>query len=138
MHPLCSTLRVFDITDTSVTNGGLLLILRRMIFVHSLGEFGISDNFLRSLRVVSSLRMDKFSITNLHSRFPIDCFLYIFVNEIKHEVVRLGFCSSNWELKVWWFSKGASYLISSFLTIFYLNWLELSKKTVFSLKVKSW
>ncbi len=68
LHPLCSTLRVFDITDTSVTNAGLLLILRRMIHVHSLGEFGISDNFLRSLRVVSSLRMDKFSITNLHSR----------------------------------------------------------------------
>jgi hypothetical protein len=42
--------------DASVTNAGLLLILRRMVFVHSLGEFGISDNFLRSLRVVSSLR----------------------------------------------------------------------------------
>ena len=34
----------------------------------SLGEYSISDSFLRSLCVVSSLRMDKFPLVTLHSR----------------------------------------------------------------------
>ena len=68
MHPVCSTLRVFDIADTSVTNIGLLSILRKMPQLHSLGEFCISDNFLRGLCVVTSLKMDKFGLYTLHAR----------------------------------------------------------------------
>ena len=66
LHPICSTLRVFDIADTSVTNYGLLTILRKMPQLHSLGEFCISDNFLRSLCVVTSLKV----INNLFVKFP--------------------------------------------------------------------
>ena len=60
MHPVCSTLRVFDMADTSVTNIGLLSILRKMPQLQSLGEYCISDHFLRGLCVVNSLKMDKF------------------------------------------------------------------------------
>lgn len=68
LQPLCATLCVFDIADTSVTNVGLLIILRKMTKVHSLGEYNVSENFLRSLCVVSSLRMDKFGLYTLHAR----------------------------------------------------------------------
>ena len=34
----------------------------------SLGEYSIPDSFLRSLCVVSSLRMDQFPLVSLHSR----------------------------------------------------------------------
>ena len=73
-HPICSTLRVFDIADTSVTNYGLLTILRKMPQLHSLGEFSISDNFLRSLCVVTSLKVRKQDevITNLLSQICFD------------------------------------------------------------------
>ena len=60
LHPICTTLRVFDIADTSVTNFGLLTILRKMPQLQSLGEFCISDNFLRSLCVVTSLKVNIF------------------------------------------------------------------------------
>lgn len=63
LQPVCSTLALFDITGTSVTSHGLQCLLRKVTKVKSLGEYTISDNFLRSLCVVSSLHMDKFSIT---------------------------------------------------------------------------
>lgn len=84
MHPLCSTLTVLDITDTSVTNYGLLTILRRMPQVHSLGEFSISDAFLRSLCVVTSLKMDKFGLHVLHTRKISSVGIYNMVHVFPH------------------------------------------------------
>ena len=68
LHPICSSLRHVDITDTSITNVGLQQLCRKMKSLTSLGEYSISDSFLRSLCVVSSLRMDKFPLVTLHSR----------------------------------------------------------------------
>jgi len=68
LHPICSSLRHVDITDTSITNVGLQQLCRKMASLTSLGEYSISDSFLRALCVVSSLRMDKFPLVSLHSR----------------------------------------------------------------------
>ena len=68
LHPICSSLRHVDITDTSITNVGLQQLCRKMKSLTSLGEYSISDSFLRSLCVVSSLKMDKFPLVTLHSR----------------------------------------------------------------------
>ncbi len=80
MQPVCSTLTMFDITGTSVTSHGLQILLRKLNKVRTLGEFTISDNFLRSLCVVSSLNMDKFSIKNLHARKISDVGMYNMVH----------------------------------------------------------
>lgn len=84
LHPVCSTLRIFDIADTSVTNYGLLTILRKMPQLHSLGEFSISDNFLRSLCVVTSLKMDKFGLYTLHARKISNVGVYNMVHVFPH------------------------------------------------------
>jgi len=68
LQPICSSLRTVDITDTSITNVGLHLLCRKIENLSSLGEYSISDSFLRSLCVVSSLRMDKFPLITLHAR----------------------------------------------------------------------
>lgn len=68
LHPVCSSLRAVDITDTSITNVGLLQLCRKMSNLTSLGEYSIGDAFLRSLCVVSSLRMDTFGLVTLHTR----------------------------------------------------------------------
>jgi hypothetical protein len=68
LHPICSSLRHVDITDTSITNVGLQQLCRKISSLTSLGEYSIGDSFLRSLCVVSSLRMDKFPLVTLHSR----------------------------------------------------------------------
>jgi len=68
LHPICSSLRHVDITDTSITNVGLQQLCRKMLSLTSLGEYSISDSFLRSLCVVSSMKMDKFPLVTLHSR----------------------------------------------------------------------
>ncbi|TRY72356.1 hypothetical protein TCAL_01007 [Tigriopus californicus] len=67
-HPLCYTLKAFDITDTSVTNSGLLIILKKIRKIHSLGEYSISDNFLRNLNVASIVNSDQFELNAVHSR----------------------------------------------------------------------
>ena len=67
-HPLCSTLKIFDITDTSVTNAGLIIILQKLTKLNSLGEYSISDNFLKSLFVVPYLNIDKFGLLSVHTR----------------------------------------------------------------------
>ena len=54
LHPICSSLRHVDITDTSITNVGLQQLCRKMLSLTSLGEYSISDSFPRSLCVVSS------------------------------------------------------------------------------------
>jgi len=68
LHPICSSLRHVDITDTSITNVGIQQLCRKINSLTSLGEYSISDSFLRSLCVVSSLKMDKFPLVSLHSR----------------------------------------------------------------------
>jgi len=68
LHPICSSLRHVDITDTSITNVGLQQLCRKIHSLTSLGEYSISDSFLRSLCVVSSMKMDKFPLVTLHSR----------------------------------------------------------------------
>jgi len=68
LHPICGSLRHVDITDTSITNVGLQQLCRKIVGLTSLGEYSIPDSFLRSLCVVSSLRMDKFPLVSLHSR----------------------------------------------------------------------
>ena len=67
-HPLCSTLKIFDITATSVTNAGLIIILQKLTKLNSLGEYSISDNFLKSLFVVPYLNIDKFGLLSVHTR----------------------------------------------------------------------
>jgi hypothetical protein len=54
-HPICFTLKVLDLTDTSVTNHGLLLILKKLTQLTSLGEYNISDNFMRSLTAANKI-----------------------------------------------------------------------------------
>ena len=80
MQPVCSTLTLLDIAGTSVTSHGLQCLLRKLNKVKSLGEYTISDNFLRSLCVVSSLNMDQFSVTNLHARKIGDVGMYNMVH----------------------------------------------------------
>ena len=59
LHPICGSLRCVDITDTSITNVGLAQLCRQMGSLTSLGEYSISDSFLRSLAVVSSMKIDR-------------------------------------------------------------------------------
>ena len=66
--------------ETSVTCTGLLCILRKLGKVQSLGEYNISDGFLRSLCVVSSLHMDKFTCKDLHARKISDVGMYNMVH----------------------------------------------------------
>ena len=80
LQPLCATLKLFDIAGTSVTSHGLLAILRNLTKAHSLGEFNISETFLRSLCVVSSLKMDKFGLYTLHARKISDVGMYNMVH----------------------------------------------------------
>jgi len=80
MQPVCSTLTTLDITGTSVTSHGLQCLLRKLSQVGSLGEYTISDSFLRSLCVVSSLNMDKFTLRNLHARKISDAGMYNMVH----------------------------------------------------------
>jgi len=68
LQPICLSLRTLDITDTSITNVGLHMLCRKVQNLNSLGEYSISDSFLRSLCVVSSLQMDKFPLLSLHAR----------------------------------------------------------------------
>jgi len=68
LQPICLSLRTLDITDTSITNVGLHMLCRKIQNLNSLGEYSISDSFLRSLCVVSSLQMDKFPLLSLHAR----------------------------------------------------------------------
>jgi len=68
LQPICLSLRTVDITDTSITNVGLHLLCRKIQNLSSLGEYSISDSFLRSLCVVSSLKMDTFPLVALHAR----------------------------------------------------------------------
>jgi len=69
LHPICYTLKVFDIADTSVTASGLLVVLRKISNLHSLGEYCVSDRFLRGLsNVQGSTRRDLFFLSNLHTR----------------------------------------------------------------------
>ena len=65
---------------TSVTSHGLQCLLRKLSQVGSLGEYTISDSFLRSLCVVSSLNMDKFTLRNLHARKISDAGMYNMVH----------------------------------------------------------
>jgi hypothetical protein len=41
LHPICSSLRTVDITDTSITNAGLQQLCRRISNLSSLGEYSI-------------------------------------------------------------------------------------------------
>lgn len=59
---------MFDITDTSVTNSGLLLLLKKLSKLQSLGEYCISEHFLKSLCVVSSMKIDTFGLLSVHTR----------------------------------------------------------------------
>jgi len=68
LHPICGSLRCVDITDTSITNVGLAQLCRQMGSLTSLGEYSISDSFLRSLAVVSSMKIDRFPLVFLHTR----------------------------------------------------------------------
>ena len=68
------------ISGTSVTSHGLQCLLRKLNKVRSLGEYTISDSFLRSLCVVSSLNMDKFTLQNLHARKISDVGMYNMVH----------------------------------------------------------
>ena len=75
---------MFDISDTNVTNTGLLSILRKMPQLHSLGEFCVSDNFLRGLCVVTSLKMDTFGLYSLHARNISNMGAYNMVHVFPH------------------------------------------------------
>ena len=68
LHPICSSLRHVDITDTSITNNGLQQLCKKIHSLQSLGEYSVSDSFLRSLCVVSSMKIDKYPLVSLHSR----------------------------------------------------------------------
>ena len=68
LHPICNSVRHIDITDTSITNVGLQQLCKKIHILNSLGEYSISDSFLRSLCVVSSMKIDKFSLVTLHTR----------------------------------------------------------------------
>ncbi len=61
LHPLCHTLLSLDLTDTSVTNAGLLLLLRKVPRLTSLGEYTVSDHFLRTTA-------GRFALTSAHTR----------------------------------------------------------------------
>lgn len=45
LHPICSSLRTVDITDTSITNVGLQQLCRRIANLSSLGEYSIRYRF---------------------------------------------------------------------------------------------
>lgn len=68
LHPICSSVRHVDITDTSITNVGLQQLCKKIHILNSLGEYSVSDSFLRSLCVVSSMKIDKFPLVTLHTR----------------------------------------------------------------------
>ena len=68
LHPICSTVRHVDITDTSITNVGLQQLCKKIHILNSIGEYSVSDSFLRSLCVVSSMKIDKFPLVTLHTR----------------------------------------------------------------------
>ena len=68
LHPICSSVRHVDITDTSITNVGLQQLCKKIHILNSLGEYSVSDSFLRSLCVVSSMKIDKFPLMTLHTR----------------------------------------------------------------------
>ena len=68
LHPICSSLRHLDITDTSITNTGLQQLCKKIHSLQSLGEYSISDSFLRSLCVVSSMKIHKYPLVSLHTR----------------------------------------------------------------------
>ena len=68
LHPICSTVRSVDITDTSITNVGLQQLCKKIHILNSIGEYSVSDSFLRSLCVVSSMKIDKFPLVTLHTR----------------------------------------------------------------------
>jgi len=68
LHPICSSLRHVDITDTSITNTGLQQLCKKIQSLQSLGEYSVSDSFLRSLCVVSSMKIDKYPLVSLHTR----------------------------------------------------------------------
>lgn len=62
---------MLDLTDTSVTNSGLLLILKRLTQLTSLGEYNISDNFLRSLTATKIFRLESgisLGLLSVHAR----------------------------------------------------------------------
>ena len=68
LHPICGTVRHVDITDTSITNVGLQQLCKKIHMLSSIGEYSVSDSFLRSLCVVSSMKIDKFPLVTLHTR----------------------------------------------------------------------
>ena len=68
LHPIRSTVRHIDITDTSITNVGLPQLGKKIQILNSIGEYSVSDSFLWSLCVVSSMKIDKFPLVTLHTR----------------------------------------------------------------------
>jgi len=68
LHPICNSVRHVDITDTSITSVGLQQLCKKIHNLNSLGEYSISDSFLRSLPVVSSMKIDKYPLVTLHTR----------------------------------------------------------------------
>jgi hypothetical protein len=52
LHPICSSLRTVDITDTSITNAGLQQLCRRISNLSSLGEYSIRSLNLFFLNLV--------------------------------------------------------------------------------------
>ena len=114
LHPICSTLRVFDIADTSVTNYGLLTILRKMQQLHSLGEFSISDNFLRSLCVVTSLKVRRKELCNIvKMRHNIE--IYKRINNI---IIHIYYII----LKRWTNSGCIHFTLEKFQTLGFTTW----------------
>jgi hypothetical protein len=69
-----------DLTDTCITNGGLLTLLKKVPNLRSVGEFTISDGFLRSMQCVRSLQMDRFCLLSLHARRISDVGMYNLVH----------------------------------------------------------
>ena len=69
LHPLCNTLRVLDITDTSVTSTALISVLKKVNKLQTFGEFCLSDHFLRSLSHLTATQREKSCrFTCIHAR----------------------------------------------------------------------
>ena len=68
LHPIRSTVRHIDITDTSITNVGLPQLGKKIHILNSIGEYSVSDSFLWSLCVVSSMKKDTYPLFTLHTR----------------------------------------------------------------------
>ncbi len=66
---------MLDLTDTSVTNAGLLMILRKLTQLTALGEYNVTDTFLRSLTANRIFRLESgisLGLLSVHARKVTD------------------------------------------------------------------